>query len=130
MTSTDDIAGAATHSAALLSVPERLIARIWQGRTQASRAEEYTTYLYEAGIKKIAAIPGNRGVQMVRSVAGEFADFEVLSYWDSLDAIRLFAGDDIAKVRHLPRDPEYMIGMEPAVRHFEVIVNHWPARRA
>jgi hypothetical protein len=67
---------------------------------------------------------------MVRSVSGEFADFEVLSYWDSLDAIRLFAGDDIAKVRHLPRDPDYMIGMEPVVRHFEVIVNHWPARRA
>jgi heme-degrading monooxygenase HmoA len=130
MTSADDIAGAAANDAALLNVSERLIARIWQGRTQASRAEEYTTYLYEAGIKKIASIPGNRGVQMVRCVSGEFADFEVLSYWDSLDAIRRFAGDDIAKVRHLPRDPDYMIGMEPSVRHFEVIVNHWPARRA
>jgi hypothetical protein len=51
----------------------------------------------------------------------------VLSYWDSLDAVRLFAGDDIEKVRALPRDPEYMVGAEPAVRHFEVIVNHWPA---
>jgi heme-degrading monooxygenase HmoA len=128
MTSTDDSAGAAAGNPALLSAPERLIARIWQGRTEAARAEEYTTYLYEAGIRKIAAIPGNRGVQMVRSVAGEFADFEVLSYWDSLDAIRRFAGDDIAKVRHLPRDPDYMVGMEPVVRHFEVIVNHWPAQ--
>jgi heme-degrading monooxygenase HmoA len=130
MTDADDIARAATGGAALLSDSERLIARIWQGRTQASKAEEYTAYLYEARIRKIAAIPGNRDVQMVRSVSGEFADFEVLSYWDSLDVIRLFAGGDIDKVRHLPRDPDYMIGMEPAVRHFEVIVNHWPARRA
>src|SRR5205807_10173236 len=77
----------------------RLIARIWQGRTQAARAEEYTTYLYEAGVTKIAAIPGNRGVQMVRLVRDGVAEFEVLSYWDSLDAVRLFAGDDIEKVR-------------------------------
>jgi heme-degrading monooxygenase HmoA len=130
MTGTNGIAGEAANDAALLSASQRLIARVWQGRTQAARAEEYTSYLYEAGIKKIAAIPGNRGVQMVRSISGEFADFEVLSYWDSLDAIRLFAGEDIARVRHLPRDPDYMIGMEPVVRHFEVIVNHWPARRA
>lgn len=125
-----DTAKAAASGATLLDDAERLIARIWHGRTEASRAEEYTRYLYEAGVKKIAAIPGNRGVQMVRLVGDDVADFEVLSYWDSIDAIRLFAGDDIEKVRHLPRDPEYMIGMEPEVRHFEVIVNHWPGRRA
>lgn len=121
-------ANAATNEVAPPDGPAKLIARIWQGRTQASRAEEYTRYLYEAGVKKIAAIPGNRGVQMVRMVRDGIAEFEVLSYWDSLDAVKLFAGDDIEKVRHLPRDPEYMIGAEPAVRHFEVVVNHWPAR--
>jgi len=129
MTDADDTAGDAPGEVAPLDDPPRLIARIWQGRTQASRAEEYTRYLYEAGVRKIAAIPGNRGVQMVRMVRDDVADFEVLSYWDSLDAVRLFAGDDIEKVRHLPRDPEYMIGPAPVVRHFEVIVNHWPERQ-
>ena len=119
---------AAPGAAVLLDNPARLIARIWHGQTAAAKAAEYTSYLHEAGIKAIAAIPGNRGVQMVRRVSGGIADFQVLSYWDSLDAIRLFAGDDIEKVRHLPRDPEYMIGMEPVVRHFEVMVNHWPAQ--
>lgn len=111
-----------------LADPARLIARIWHGQTQAAKAEEYTTYLYEAGIRAIAGIPGNRGVQMVRRIRGDVADFQVLSYWDSLDAVRLFAGEDIEKVRHLPRDPEYMVGMEPVVQHFEVMVNHWPVQ--
>jgi len=107
--------------------PAKLIARLWQGRTQASRAEEYTRYLYDAGVRKIAAVPGNRGVQMLRLVHGDVAEFEVLSYWDSLDAIRRYAGEDYENVRHLPRDPEYMIGKAPVVRHFEVIVNDWPS---
>jgi heme-degrading monooxygenase HmoA len=106
----------------------RLIARIWRGQTLAERAEEYTSYLDEAGVRKIAAIPGNRGVQMLRAANGAFVEFQVLSYWDSFDAIKRFAGDDYEKVNHLPRDPEYMVGMDPAVRHFEVIVNDWPGR--
>ena len=79
-----------------------------------------------ASVRKIAAIPGNRGVQMLRMVREGFADFQVISYWDSLEAIKRFAGDDIDKVRHLPKDPEYMIGKEPTVEHFEVVVNDRP----
>ena len=103
-----------------------LIARIWRGRTLAAEANAYTAYLHEAGVRKIAAIPGNRSVQMLRMVREGFADFQVISYWDSLEAIKRFAGDDIDKVRHLPKDPEYMIGKEPTVEHFEVVVNDRP----
>jgi len=103
-----------------------LIARIWRGRTLAAEADAYTAYLHEAGVRKMAAIPGNRGAQMLRMVREGFADFQVISYWDSLEAIKRFAGDDIDKVRHLPKDPEYMIGKEPTVEHFEVVVNDRP----
>ena|SRR5579871_5551855 len=103
-----------------------LIARIWRGRTLAAKAETYTAYLHEAGIRKMAAIPGNRGVQMLRMVHADFADFQVISYWESLEVIKRFAGDDIEKVRHLPNDPEYMVGKEPTVEHFEVVVNDRP----
>jgi heme-degrading monooxygenase HmoA len=106
--------------------PAKLIARVWRGQTLVERAEEYTCYLDEAGVRKIAAIPGNRGVQMLRIASGAFVEFQVLSYWDSLEAVKLFAGDDIEKVNHLPRDPEFMVGAAPAVRHYEVIVNNWP----
>ena len=105
-----------------------LIARIWRGRTRASVADEYTSYLYEEGVRAIAKVPGNRGVQMLREVGDDFADFQVLSYWDSLEAIKRFAGDDYEKVRHLPDDPKYMTGAAPTVRHFEVVVNDWPQR--
>ncbi|SDR55336.1 hypothetical protein SAMN05444161_5915 [Rhizobiales bacterium GAS191] len=123
-----DAPGRAASAGISTANPTRLIARIWRGQTFAARADEYTSYLHEAGVRKIAAIPGNRGVQMLRSVRDDIADFQVLSYWDSFEAIKLFAGDDYEKVRHLPKDPEYMIGKEPTVQHFEVVVNDWPQR--
>lgn len=99
------------------------IARIWHGQTLATTADEYARYLDEEGVRAIARIPGNRGVQMLRSVRDRIADFLVLSYWDSREAIKLFAGEDYEQVRHLPDDPKYLIGEAPTVRHFEVIVN-------
>src|SRR6476619_4058654 len=43
-----------------------VIARIWHGRTRSSKADEYYEYLHEAGVKKIQAIEGNLGVQVLR----------------------------------------------------------------
>lgn len=108
-------------------IPEKLIARIWTGQTLATKAEEYTKYLYETGVRKIEELPGNRGVQMLRIVHEGVADFKVLSYWDSFEAIKRFAGEDYEKVHHLPNDAEYMVGLTPSVQHFEVIVNKWQA---
>lgn len=38
------------------------VARVWQGRTRAAIADEYMAYMYEHGIRKIRATPGNLGV--------------------------------------------------------------------
>ena len=49
------------------SLKKARVARIWQGRTTAARADEYEKYLYENGIKRIAATDGNLGVQVMRT---------------------------------------------------------------
>lgn len=97
------------------------IARIWHGRTRSERADEYYRYLYEEGVRKIEAIKGNLGVQVLRRTEGDVTEFTVISYWVSRDAIRRFAGEDIEKTHHLPRDAEYLLELEPFVRHFEVV---------
>ena len=68
------------------------IARIWHGRTPAARGEEYRQYLFDVGVKKIASLPGNRGVQMMVRQTAEEAEFMIVSYWDSVEAIKGYAG--------------------------------------
>lgn len=101
------------------------IARVWHGRTSAVKADEYYAYLKEAGVKKILMIPGNLGVQVFRRTAANITEFTVISYWESLDAIRQFAGNDIEKTHSLPRDAEYLLEVEPTVKHHEVVLNEW-----
>ena len=103
------------------------IARVWRGRTPADRADEYRQYLYESGVKKIAAIPGNRGVQLMMKKTAEEGEFMVVSYWDSIDAIKGYAGATYEHVHDLPRDDEFLIDKEKLVRHFELDVNFWQA---
>ncbi|NWF62301.1 MAG: antibiotic biosynthesis monooxygenase [Fischerella sp.] len=105
------------------SSTKKAIARIWHGRTLTSKADEYYAYLKEVGIKKIVSIPGNLGVQVFRRTNGNITEFTVISYWESRDAIREFAGNDIEKARYLPRDREYLLELEPNVKHFQVLLD-------
>ena len=109
---------------------EPRVGRVWHGRTPASKAEEYTRYSKEAGLAKMVAIDGNRGVQLFRRTDGDVAEYFVISYWDAREAIKEFAGDDIEKTHNLPRDPEFLIDLEPHVRHFDLIANQWHEPRS
>jgi heme-degrading monooxygenase HmoA len=102
-----------------------MVARIWHGRTPAAKIDEYRQYLYEVGVKKIASLPGNRGVQMMVSRTADAGEFMVVSYWDSIDAIKGYAGSTYTKVHDLPRDHEFLIEPETLVRHFDLDVNFW-----
>lgn len=103
--------------------PRKVIARMWHGRTLTSRADEYYIYLKEAGINKIEAIEGNLGAQVFRLTDGKATEFTVISYWESRDAIKKFAGDDIEKTHFLPKDRQYLLELESRVKHFEVLLD-------
>lgn len=96
------------------------IARIWHGQVSAARGDEYERYLYENGVKKLLATPGNLGAQMFRRTIGDREDFVVISYWPSEDAIRAWAGENVTRTRLLPRDPEFLIDPELEVRHYVI----------
>lgn len=102
-----------------------LIARIWHGKTKTAKADEYERYLREAGISKIKVIDGNKGVQLLRKTTDGTTEFMVISYWESVDAIKKFAGEDYQKAYQLPRDTEFLVEPETLVQHYEVRLNEW-----
>ena len=98
-----------------------MIGRTWHGRVPADKSEAYYAYLLRTGLTDYAATPGNRGVHVLRRTEGGVTHFLLLTFWDSLDAIKAFAGPDYARARYYPEDDEYLLEREPFVVHYEVL---------
>jgi len=53
-------------------------------------------------------------------VDGSLAHFQMLTFWDDVDAIKRFAGEDYQRARYYDFDNDFLVEKEPAVLHFEV----------
>lgn len=105
-----------------------MIARTWHGRVPAAKAEAYHAYLQRTGLADYTSTPGNRGLLVLRRTDGDVTHFELTTLWDSIDAIRRFAGDDYERARYYPEDDDYLLEREPFVTHHEVLLADLPSR--
>src|SRR5687767_10057464 len=95
------------------------IARIWRGRTERSRADEYEKYLYEHGIRPLEKKA--LGVQMLREDRADETEFVTISYWESVEAMSRFAGVDPRRIHHLERDGEFLIELPSGVQILSLV---------
>jgi heme-degrading monooxygenase HmoA len=98
-----------------------MIARIWRGATAASDADAYVDYLGDTGLKEYRETPGNQGAWLLRRIEGQRAEFLTLTFWDDMDAVRRFAGDEPERAVYYPEDDRFLIDREDMVSHFEII---------
>ena len=97
-----------------------MIARIWRGITLAEKADAYIDYLNETGLKAYAETPGNRGVQVLRRLQGEHCEIVLISHWESMAAVRAFAGKNPERSVYYPEDERFLVEHEDAVTHWEM----------
>lgn len=97
-----------------------MIARIWHGRTKAERADTYLDFLFKSGISDYNATKGNLGAWALRRIEDDVAHFITLTFWDSRESIKAFAGEDIETARYYPEDKDFLLEFEPRVTHYEV----------
>lgn len=105
-----------------------MIGRIWQGATREADADAYLAYLHETGFPQYRATPGNLGVLGLRSVGEGRAEFLLLTLWESEEAIRRFAGDEIDRAVFYPEDERFLIEKGERIRHFDVVFEELPGR--
>lgn len=102
-----------------------MIARIWRGATRVEDADVYLEYMRTTGFAGYRETPGNLGVRALRqditADAQPRTEFVIVSYWQSEDAIRAFAGDDMTRAVYYPEDDRYLIARDEYVAHFEVV---------
>ncbi|NJD26797.1 MAG: hypothetical protein FIA92_00680 [Chloroflexi bacterium] len=97
-----------------------MIARTWRGWTAPEDADAYVDYLNETGIPAYRSTPGNRGAWILRRTVDDRVEFVTLSFWDSMAAVRAFAGEEPDRAVFYPEDDRFLVERELTVHHFEL----------
>ena len=98
-----------------------MIARIWHGCTKRADAEAYEEMLRNEIFPSIAArnIEGYHGAELFISDDGDEVEFVTLLRFDSMDAVKEFAGADEGKPVIYPKAEALIARMERA-RHYRI----------
>ena len=99
------------------------VCRLWRGWTTPDNAEAYERIVRGEVIPSIEArrIPGFRHIDLLRREAGDEVEFVTLMWFDSLDAIQTFVGEDY-EVAHVPEAARAVLArFDERVAHFEVL---------
>ena len=99
-----------------------MIARIWQGRSRLGMGKVYFSYLEQTGLKEYKATEGCEDVLVLTREIGDATEYVLITLWDSMEAVRRFAGPDPERAVYYPEDDRYFAEEEraPNVRHYEV----------
>ena len=103
-----------------------MIARMWKGAVRTADADEYVTYIAETGLAEYVQTPGNRGAWMLRRDEGELTEFITFTLWDSLDAVKAFAGEDYETAVYYPEDERFLVRQSDVCEHYEVAAHDAP----
>jgi antibiotic biosynthesis monooxygenase (ABM) superfamily enzyme len=100
-----------------------MIARLWHGWTKPADADAYEKMLRHEIFPSIAArkIDGYRGAELFIHEDGDEVEFVTLLRFDSMDAVREFAGADASKPVIFPKAEPLITRMEPA-GHYRVAI--------
>jgi antibiotic biosynthesis monooxygenase (ABM) superfamily enzyme len=99
-----------------------VIVRLWRGWTTPANAAAYDALLREEIFAGIAGrrIEGYRGIELFRRPDGDVVEFVTLMRFDSLDAVRAFAGEDYEAAVVPPTARELLLRFDARSAHYEI----------
>ena len=98
---------------------ERMVTRVWHGRTSLKDVDAYLTFLLSKGTEDYKKIKGNLSVKVWHRLEDECAHFYTVTEWDSIGSIKEFAGEDYEKAVYYPEDEGVLLEFEERVVHYQ-----------
>ncbi len=102
-----------------------MITRVWHGWTTPENADAYQQLLEREILPGIAkkGIPGYRGAHLLRETLGDEVEFITLLWFDTLDSVRAFMGDDY-EAAYVPEEARTVLSrFDARSRHYDVLLD-------
>jgi heme-degrading monooxygenase HmoA len=98
-----------------------MIIREWRGRAAADQAEAYPEHFRRSVLPELRGIKGFLGATLSRRDHDGRIEYLVLTRWQSIEAIRAFAGGAPDKAVVEPGAVAALIDFDDTVRHYEMV---------
>jgi heme-degrading monooxygenase HmoA len=99
-----------------------VIARIWHGWTSPENADAYEDFLRTRMFPSIHRVPGFLGADLLRSDGTEEIAFVTITRFESLAAVKGFAGDDYERAVVEPEAQELLSRFDERSEHYDVVL--------
>ena len=100
-----------------------MIARMWRGSAIRERADDYVKHLQQSVIPELRQINGFKDIYLLRRESSDSVEFVVMTLWESMDAIRKFAGENPEIAVVAPAAQALFREYDAKVKHFEIVLN-------
>lgn len=100
-----------------------MIVRTWSARATETGAAQYIDYFEHTLLPELRTLPGFAGARLLSRPLGELVEITAHTTWESIDAIRAFAGDDVTAAKVEPEALAMLSDSDPAVVHHTVVVS-------
>jgi heme-degrading monooxygenase HmoA len=101
-----------------------MIARLWHGLTTPQNADAYEALLETRILPGIRRVNGYRGAYLLRRNHGDSVEFVTITLFDSMDAVRAFAGSDYERAVIEPDARQLLSRFDERSTHYEVVLAH------
>ena len=98
-----------------------MISRHWRGLARPEHAAAYVEHLQTMTFPALRKLAGFRGASILRREVGGAVEFLVITDWESLEAIRAFAGVNVETAVVPPEVQAMLVEYDHSVRHYEVV---------
>jgi hypothetical protein len=101
-----------------------MIARLWRGWTPRENADAYERLLRDKVLPGLQTIGGYLGGYVLRHDEDDEVEFAVVNLFESLDAVRAFAGPEYTVPVFEPEARQLLSRVEPTARHYNVVLTN------
>jgi heme-degrading monooxygenase HmoA len=98
-----------------------MVIREWRGRASLEQATAYPKHFHDHVVPELRKLRGFVGAQLSRRGLDDKIEFLVLTRWQSLDAVRAFAGADLERAVVEPGAVAALVDFDATVRHYDVV---------
>lgn len=99
-----------------------MIARLWSAQATRAQAPAYAAHMRTHVLPALRRVEGYAGAALLQRAAGDAVEIVVLTWWESLEAVRGFAGADWERAVVAEEAASLLTRFDRRVRHYDLVV--------